>query len=61
MKHQVFVGDVPCDIEVYQKSKTVWIAVGEYGGNEHQAKRASASSAAKAWVKLAEPHRKRCE
>jgi uncharacterized phage-associated protein len=38
MKERVYVRDEPVDIDVYQKSKTVWIAVGEYEANALRSK-----------------------
>jgi hypothetical protein len=37
------------EISVYQKSKTVWIAVGEYMGQRVETKAASHSSAVTHW------------
>ena len=37
------------EITVYQKSKTVWIAVGEYMGQRFEVKGRSANSAANLW------------
>jgi len=36
-------------VEVYQKSKSVWIASGEYMEEHHSTQGRSASSAAAAW------------
>ena len=41
------------EIIVHQKSKTVWIAVGEYMGNRIEAKGSSPSSAAAHWSEAA--------
>jgi hypothetical protein len=38
MKHIVQVWDKPHEISVYQKSKSVWIAVGEYMGERLETK-----------------------
>ena len=48
-KHIVKVRDVPCEITLYQKSKTVWIAVGAYMGEPLEVKGTSANSAAAHW------------
>jgi hypothetical protein len=40
-------------ITVYQKSKSVWVAVGEYMGKRIEEKGSSASSAAKHWAETA--------
>jgi hypothetical protein len=52
-KTTVRVWDKPYEITVYQKSKTVWIAVGDYVGRSVETKRSSASAAAKAWQEAA--------
>jgi hypothetical protein len=52
----VKVWDKPHIITVYQKSKTVWIAVGEYMGRRIEVKGSSASSAAKWWAEAARYH-----
>jgi hypothetical protein len=58
MKQLVYVweGDEPVEIDVYQKSKTVWIAVGKYVGKHHEVKRSSRMAAVKAWADAAEYH-----
>ena len=43
-------------ITVYQKSKTVWIAVGEYKGKHHEVKRSTLGAAAKGWADAAKYH-----
>ena len=40
-------------ITVYQKSKSVWVAVGEYMGEYHQSQDRTASTAAKRWQEWA--------
>jgi len=49
----VMVWDKPHDITVYQKSKSVWIAVGDYMDQLIEVKGLSPSSAAKSWVAAA--------
>jgi hypothetical protein len=49
----VTVWDKRHTIEVYQKSKSVWIAVGSYMGQHIEVKSSSASSAAKLWAEAA--------
>ena len=49
MKQTVRVWDESQEITVYQKSKTVWVAVGEYMGGRVETKGSSASAAAKHW------------
>jgi hypothetical protein len=46
---RVKVWDKSCEITVYQKSKTVWIAVGDYMGAQIETKGSSQSSAAAHW------------
>lgn len=49
----VRVWDKPVEITVYQKSKTVWIAYGEYMGHSFEVKSQSPTSAAKLWADAA--------
>jgi hypothetical protein len=49
MKQTVRVWDELQEITVYQKSKTVWVAVGEYKGERIETKASSESAAAKHW------------
>jgi hypothetical protein len=51
-KRTVHVGAIPHVITVYQKSKTVWVAVGDYMGERIEVKGSSANVAAK-WVDAA--------
>lgn len=53
MKMRVTVWNDNVEIDVDQKSKTVWIATGEYNGKRHTVKGPSASSAAKGWADAA--------
>jgi hypothetical protein len=46
----------PQIISVYQKSKTIWIAVGTYMGRTIETKGSSASAAAKHWQDAARYH-----
>jgi hypothetical protein len=50
----VRVWDQPYQITVYQRSKTVWIAVADYMGRRIESKGSSASSAAKHWQEAAQ-------
>jgi hypothetical protein len=43
-------------IDLYHRSKTVLVAVGEYMGKRIEVKRSSPSAAAKAWVAAARYH-----
>jgi len=52
-KTTVIVWDKPYEISVYQKSKTVWIAVGEYMGGRIETKGSSQSAAAAHWREAA--------
>lgn len=49
MNTTVKVWDKLCEISVHQKSKSVWIARGEYMGKSIETKGTSASSAASHW------------
>ena len=49
MKTVVTISDQPYEITVYQKSRTVWIAVGDYMGKKIERKARSARSAASHW------------
>ena len=53
MKQIVIVWDKPHEITVHQKSKSVWIAVGEYMGERLEVKRSSATQATSAWREAA--------
>ena len=49
----VYVWAIPHVIAVYQKSKTVWVAVGDYMGERIEVQGSSANVAAKYWVDAA--------
>ncbi len=51
--HKVNVWDKPYEIAVYQKSKSVWIAVGEYMGERLEVKGRTESQALSAWREAA--------
>jgi hypothetical protein len=53
VKQVVTVWNKDYEITVVQKSKTVWIAVGEYKDDRLEVKGSSASSAASAWREAA--------
>jgi hypothetical protein len=53
MKQTVRVWDEPHEITVYQKSKSVWVAVGDYMAERVEVKGSSASAAAKHWHEAA--------
>jgi hypothetical protein len=38
-----------CDLSIYQKSKSVWIATGTYNGKSHQYQGRTETQAASAW------------
>lgn len=42
-----------CHIQIIHRTKTVWLAVGEYKGNHVEAKGRSAETAANNWVEAA--------
>lgn len=56
MKMRVKVWDDVVEIDVDQKSKTVWIAAGKYHGQYHMVTRSSPSAAADAWAAAAKYH-----
>lgn len=56
MQTTVTVWGTKVEITVYQKSKTVWIATGEYLGKHHEVKRSTRGAAAKAWAEAARYH-----
>ena len=53
LKRTVRVWDKPHKIDVYQKSKTVWIAVGDYMGQRIETKGSTAYTAANRWREAA--------
>jgi hypothetical protein len=53
MEQTVRVWGKSYTITVFQKHKTVWIAVGEYMGEHIEGKGSSAGSAIRAWVDAA--------
>jgi hypothetical protein len=52
-EHTVQVWGKPETVTVYKRSKTVWIAVGEYLGKHIEVKGQSAGSAIKLWRETA--------
>jgi hypothetical protein len=46
---RVWEGEEPVEITVVKKSKTVWVAVGQYMGKEVRAQGRSANSATALW------------
>jgi hypothetical protein len=53
MKHTVMVWDQPQEVTAHRKSKSVWIAVGEYMGERVETKAASESAAVARWREAA--------
>jgi hypothetical protein len=53
MKRTVSVWDKPHEIDVYKKSKSVWVAVGEYMGERIEVKGRTETQAASAWREAA--------
>jgi len=53
MEHKVKVWNEVHEVSVHQKSKTVWIATGEYMGAHIEAKGTSESSALAHWREAA--------
>jgi hypothetical protein len=56
MKQSVIVWGERVEIDVHQKSKTVWIATGEYKGKYHEGKGSSPAAAARWWADAAKYH-----
>jgi len=52
-EHKVTVWNTTCPVTVYQKSKTVWIAVGDYMGERIETKDSSEGSTLKRWREAA--------
>jgi hypothetical protein len=53
VKTSVMVWDKSCEITVYRKSKTVWIAVGDYLGEQIETKGSTQRAAAAQWREAA--------
>jgi hypothetical protein len=51
---QVIVWGKPYDVEVHKKSKSVWVAHGEYMGEHHSTQDRSAATAAARWREWAQ-------
>ena len=51
--HKVRVYGETVEVEAYQRSKTVWLASGDFDGRSIEVKRSSESSAVAAWVCVA--------
>jgi hypothetical protein len=49
----VYVNAIPHQITIARKSKTVWVAVGDYRGERIEVKGSSADIAAKYWADAA--------
>ena len=49
MGHKVTVWGQPLEVELYQKSKSVWIASGTYMGESLEVKRPTKGAALKGW------------
>jgi Zn-finger nucleic acid-binding protein len=56
MKKRVVVWGEQVEVDVYQRSKTVWIARGEYNGKSYEGKASTPGAAAKAWADAAKYH-----
>ena len=54
MKWTVKVWEISYEIDVYQKSKSVWIAVGEYMGKQFDVKGRTETQAVKRWREAAQ-------
>jgi hypothetical protein len=53
MKHRVIVWDQPLMVDVYQKSKSVWVASGDYMGQHLSTQDRSQATALKRWAEAA--------
>ncbi len=53
MNHIVLVWDKPQEVSTHQNSKTVWIARGEYMGEQIETKGSSEAAAIKQWREAA--------
>lgn len=53
MDHTVKIWERPHEVTVYQSSKSVWIAVGEYMGERIEAKGRTETQALSAWREAA--------
>jgi uncharacterized protein YecT (DUF1311 family) len=58
-KVQVRIWEKPVEIDVLQKSKTAWIASGEYQGEYHIFRGRSESDAVSTWAQAAHEHSKK--
>ena len=56
MKQRVVVWGEKVEVEVYHRSKTVWIARGDYRGKSYEGKASTPGAAAKAWADAARSH-----
>jgi hypothetical protein len=56
MKKRVVVWSDEVEIDVVQKSKTVWRASGQYKGRHFESKAQTPGAAAKAWADAARYH-----
>jgi hypothetical protein len=56
MKKRVLVWGEQVEVDVHQRSKTVWIARGEYKGKHYECKASTPGAAAKAWADAARYH-----
>lgn len=52
-EHTVQVWNQPCRVAVYQRSKTVWLAVGDYMGQRLEVKGRTESQALAMWREAA--------
>jgi hypothetical protein len=48
-EHTVEVWGKPCAVSAYQKSKSVWVAVGDYMGEQIRVQDRSERTAVKSW------------
>jgi hypothetical protein len=53
-EHPVTVQGTPCTVTVYQRSKSVWIAVGYYLGERVETKHSREWTALRLWIEAAD-------
>jgi hypothetical protein len=48
----VYVGEQPNDVDLHQKSESIWIASGEYMGEQTEGEGSSPAAAVKRWMEM---------
>jgi hypothetical protein len=54
VKELVFVSEQPCEVPVYRRSTTLWVAVGDFNGRFYEGRGSDPSSAAHSWARQAQ-------